>query len=115
MHSPLAIYETKIRAIADECADPWFGEQLTAFRAGDETALRGISGSALSLVLDVAKRTWSLDSLVALLDLIQEGNAVLVDVIRGFRGTTADEFLGELRRQVELRLRMVVEHPDLLG
>jgi hypothetical protein len=67
------------------------------------------------VVLEVAKRTWTSDCHIELLDLVQEGNAVLGDVIRGFREKMADEFLGELRGQVELRLRMLVEHPDLLG
>jgi hypothetical protein len=115
MDNPLALYEAKIRAVADVCADPWFGEQLSAFRAGDELALRRISGSALSIVLDLAKRTWYSGCPVELLDLVQEGNAVLVDTIRSFCGKTAEEFIGELRRQVELRFRSLVEHPDLLG
>lgn len=96
MHRLLAIYETKIYAISDVCA-PWFGEQLAAFRAGEELALRRISGSALSFVLDVAKRMWRSDCPAELLDLVQEGSALLGDVIGGFRGKTTEEFLSELR------------------
>ena len=97
MHRPLAVYETKIRAISDVCADPWFGEQLAVFRADEELALRRISGSALSFVLDVAKRTWRSDCPAELLDLVQEDSALLVDVIGGFRGKTTEDFLSELR------------------
>ena len=91
-----------------------FAEQLAAFRAGDEMAWRRISVSCLGRVLEIAKRTWQPGCPVEVLDLIREGNVVLVRTIEGFDGSTADEFLCELTKQVESRLRMVVEHPDLL-
>jgi hypothetical protein len=46
MATPLVVYETKLRAIADVCAEPWFGEQLSAFRAGDELAFDGSLAAA---------------------------------------------------------------------
>jgi hypothetical protein len=65
-------------------------------------------------VLQIAKRIGQPGCPVALLDLVQEGNRVLVRTIKRFAGGTADEFLGELTRKVESRLRNVAEHPDLL-
>jgi hypothetical protein len=114
MDSALVLYEMQLRTITDVCADPWFAEQFAAMRAGDEAAWRRISGSCLYRVLAIAKRTWRPGCPVRLLDLVQEGNRVLVRTIKRFAGSTADEFLCELTKQVEGRLRIVVEHPDLL-
>ena len=55
----------------------------------------------------------SSDDLTALA-AVQEGNVVLVRTIKRFEGSTAAEFLCELTKQVEGRLTVVVEHPDLL-
>jgi DNA-directed RNA polymerase sigma subunit (sigma70/sigma32) len=114
VESPVAIYESQLREITDVCADPWFAEQLAVFRAGDEMAWRRISGSCLRRVLDIAKRKWQPRCPLELLDLVQEGNNVLVRTIKRFEGGTAAEFLSELTKQVEGRLTLVVEHPDLL-
>ena len=114
MDSPLTLYEMQLRTITAVCADPWFAEQLAAIRTGDEAAWRRISGSCLGRVLEIAKRTWQPGCPVGLLDLVQEGNRVLVWTIKRFAGSTADEFLGQLTKLVESRLRIVVEHPDLL-
>jgi hypothetical protein len=114
MDDPLALYEKQLRTIKEVCADPWFAEQLAASRAGDKMAWRRISGSCLGRALKIAKRVWHPGSPVELLDLVQEGNRVLVRTIKKFAGSTADEFLSELTKQVEGRLRIVVEHPDLL-
>ena len=114
MDSPLTLYETQLGTSTDVCADPWFAEQLVAIRTGDEAAWRRISGSCLGRVLEIAKRKWQPGCPIGLLDLVQEGNRVLVRTIKRFAGSTADEFLGELTTQVESRLQIVVEHPDLL-
>ena len=50
-------------------------------RAGDGVAWRRISGSCLGQVLQIAKRAWQPGCLVALLDLVQEGNRVLVRIL----------------------------------
>jgi DNA-directed RNA polymerase sigma subunit (sigma70/sigma32) len=107
---PVALYERHITAIADVCADPWFSEQLTFCRAGDDAARRRISGSCLWHVLQVARRTWQPGCAISLLDLIQEGNATLVDAIDQFTGETAEQFLFLMRTQVESRLTSLVEH-----
>jgi hypothetical protein len=112
--SPVAIYESHLGTITDVCVDPWFAEQLAAFRGGDEQAWRRISGSCLGRVLEMAKRMWQPEGPLGLLDLVQEGNRVLVSTIKRFQGRTAPEFLDELTKLVEARLRIVVEHPDLL-
>ena len=114
MDDPLALYEMQLRTITDVCADPWFAGQIAAIHAGDEAAWRRISRSCLGQVLEIAKRTWQPGCPVGLLDLVQEANRVLVRTIKRFAGSTADEFLRELTKQVESRLRIVVEHPDLL-
>jgi hypothetical protein len=103
-----------LRMITEVCADLWFAEQLAAMRTGDKAARRRISGSCLGRVLEIAKRTWQPGCPVGLLDLVQEANRVLVRTTKRFAGRAADEFLGELTKQVESRLRIVVEHPDLL-
>jgi hypothetical protein len=112
MDSPSALYESQLRRITDVCTDPWFAEQLAAFRAGDELAWRRISGSCLFRVLDIAKRKWQPRGPLALFDLVQEGNNLLVSTIKGFEGTTANEFLRELTQKVEQRLTLLVEHPE---
>jgi DNA-directed RNA polymerase sigma subunit (sigma70/sigma32) len=112
--SPVELYESHFRTITDVCADPWFAEQFAAFRGGDEMAWRRISGSCLDRVLEIAKGKWQPGSALGLLDLVQEGNVVLVRTIKRFKGSTAAEFLSELTKQVEARLTVVVEHPDLL-
>jgi DNA-directed RNA polymerase sigma subunit (sigma70/sigma32) len=103
MESPVALYESQLRTIGDVCADPWFAEQLSAFRSGDEMAWRRISGSCLGRVLDIAKRKWYAECPLGLLELVQEGNHVLVQTIKGFEGKAAAEFLCELTKQVERR------------
>ena len=115
MDSPVALYESQLQSITDVCADPWFAEQLAAFRAGDEIAWRRICGSCLGRVLEIAKRKWHPGCPVGLLDLVQEGNVVLVRTIKRFQDGTATEFLSELTKQVEDRVTAVVEQPDLLG
>jgi DNA-directed RNA polymerase sigma subunit (sigma70/sigma32) len=113
--SPIELYESPLRTITDVCADPWFAEQLALSRAGDEAAWRRISGSCLGRVLEIAKRKWRPGCPLGLLDLVQEGNKVLARTIKRFQGSTAAEFLCELTKQVEGRLTVVIEHPDLLG
>ena len=114
METPLVLYEKGLESVTDVCADPWFSEQLAAFRAGDEKAWRRISGSCLRLVLDIAKRKWQPGGPLSVLDLTQEGNVVLVKTIKRFSGGTAEEFLRELTGKVEHRLTLLVEHPGLL-
>ncbi len=115
MDSSIALYESQVCAITDVCADPWFSRQLAAHRGGDEFAWRLISGSCLHQVLNIAKQKWRRESSLGLLELVQEGNVVLVRTIRIFKGNTAAEFLGELTKQVESRLTLLLEHPDLLN
>ncbi len=111
----LELYEAQLNLFSDVCADPWFAEQLVAVRAGDELALQRIGGSCLRQVLAIAKRKWRPDGQVPLLELVREGNTTLVQMIRQFRGDTAEEFLRELTARVEWRLTLLMEHPDLLG
>src|SRR5262245_12861274 len=115
MDGPVALYEAHLRTITDVCADPWFAGQLAAFRSGDEMAWRRISGSCLGRVLEIARRRWHPGCPIGLLDLVQEGNVVLERTIKRFEGSTAAEFLRELTKQVEGRLRVLAEHPDLMG
>jgi DNA-directed RNA polymerase sigma subunit (sigma70/sigma32) len=114
VESALETYESRLRDVNFVCADPWFSEQLAACRAGDESAWRRISESCLGLVLDIAKRTWQVNCALDLLDLTQEGNAVLAQTIRRFTGHTASEFVGELTQRARQRLEFQVDHPDRL-
>jgi hypothetical protein len=111
VETPIECYERELGQLSDICADPWFGEQLALSRAGDENAGRSISGSCLQLVLSLAKKQWRPDSQLSLLEFIQEGNVALMKTVKQFRGSTADEFLHELTRNVESWFRMLLEHP----
>jgi DNA-directed RNA polymerase sigma subunit (sigma70/sigma32) len=113
MPTALEIYEAQLEGVADVCADPWFAEQLRLSRAGDELAWRRINGSCLRLVLEIAKRQWQPGCPVRLLDLIEEGNRNLVRTIKQFEGSTAQDFLREVRQRAEQRLILLVQHPDL--
>lgn len=113
MCDPFAIYEEQVEAITEACVDPWFGAQFAAYRAGDETAWRAISGRCLRLVLRIAKRTWKPGTRLSALDLVQEGNWELVRTIRGFPGGTAEKFLREVNERVAQRLTLLIQHPDL--
>src|SRR4051794_31310369 len=93
--------ESQLHLVADNCADPWFAEQLAMSRAGDEEARRRICGSCLRLVLEVAKRRWRPDCLLSLLEFVEEGNAILMKTMRRFAGSTAPEFLRQLTQNVE--------------
>jgi DNA-directed RNA polymerase sigma subunit (sigma70/sigma32) len=97
-------YEAALSTITDACVDPWFTVQLAKYRAGYESARRNISGSCLRLVFDTANRKWKPDCPISFLDLVQEGNVVLMRTIKKFRGSTADEFLDELRTRLEYEL-----------
>jgi hypothetical protein len=101
MQTALELYESGLEPITDVCADPWFGAQLALSRAGDETAWRRISGSCLRLVLDTARARWSPGSSLDLLEVIQDGNRVLVRTLKRFRGSTAAEFLEELAQNLD--------------
>jgi hypothetical protein len=114
VHTPLAMYEAALQTITDVCADPWFAEQMELSQRGDELAWRRISCSCLRLVLEIAKRKQHPDSSWSVLRLAEEGNMVLVRTIKQYTGTTAEDFLRELTRQVEHRLTMLVEHPGML-
>jgi DNA-directed RNA polymerase sigma subunit (sigma70/sigma32) len=103
-----------LQRITTLCADPWFGEQMNRVRAGDEAALRRISESCLAHILAIAKRQWHPESPCALLDLIQEGNAALVQTIERFEGGTAGQFLSAVTTNVTLRIALIIEHPQLL-
>jgi hypothetical protein len=101
MQTALELYESGLDSITDACADPWFGEQLALSRAGDEQAWRRISGSCLRLVLDTARTRWSPGGSLDLLDVVQDGNRMLVRTVKRFRGSTATEFLQELAQNLD--------------
>src|SRR5438093_5731591 len=101
MQTALELYESHLKLITDVCADPWFSEQLALSRAGDERARRRICGSCLRLVLDIAKRRWRSDLSLGLLDFVQDGNAIVMKMVRRFTGTTAEQFLQELTAKIE--------------
>jgi hypothetical protein len=111
MQSALEVYEAQLRLVTDTCADPWFSEQLALARAADADAHRRICGSCLRLVLDLARERWSPDGPLDLLELVQEGNAILMKTLKRFAGSTAREFLGQLRRAVESWFTVLFEHP----
>jgi hypothetical protein len=111
MQTPLEMYESGLGMVADVCADPWFTEQLTLSRAGDEQAKRKISGSCLRLVLGIAKRRWQSESLLSLLEFVEEGNVVLMKAIKRFRSGSAQEFLQQLTQNVESWYTTLLEHP----
>jgi DNA-directed RNA polymerase sigma subunit (sigma70/sigma32) len=99
--SSIENYESRLGEISDVCSDPWFHEQLSRYRSGDETALRCISERCLGRVFVIAKEHWRPGYRMTLLDLVQEGNAALVQAIDHFRGATAVDFLREMTALVE--------------
>jgi DNA-directed RNA polymerase sigma subunit (sigma70/sigma32) len=111
MQDGLEIYEAQLQQIAEVCADPWFKEQLALSRAGDEDALRRISGSCLRLVLDICRKRWRADGPLELLELVQEGNHILVRTVKRFSGSDAQQFLREVRQNVEAWFTLLFEHP----
>jgi DNA-directed RNA polymerase sigma subunit (sigma70/sigma32) len=113
VESPIALYESGLRAISDVCADPWFSEQLAAARTGDESARQRIARSCLLRVLKIAKQEWQPGGTLGLLDLVREGNTVLGRTIEEFEDNAADAFLRELTQRVETRLTLVMEHPEM--
>lgn len=117
MPSPFVLYEEQVVQVSLTyvCTDPWFSAQLAASRRGDEEALRLICGSCLLPVLNIAKRLRPPDCPIDILDLVQEGNSILLQTIRTFQGKSADEFLRELTAKVEHRLTVLIQHPDLLA
>ncbi len=109
--SPIEIYESHVADLSDDCADPWFKEQLARYRTGDEKGLRSISERCLGRVLAIAKKHWRPDSHVSLLDAVQEGNGALVKAIEHCRATTSDEFLQQMTTTVESAIVLVLQHP----
>jgi len=107
MQTPLETYESQIRSIHLACEDPWFSQRLAESRAGDDLARRDICASCLNLVLDLAKLGWRPGSSVCLLDLIQDGNAALVETLANFTGDTAAEFKRVVVRDVRARFNWV--------
>src|SRR5262249_40929315 len=101
MESPLELYESQLQLISDVCADPWFAVQLALSRAGNEDATRRICGSCLRLVFDIAKQRWRPDSLLDLLEFVEEGNIILMKTVKRFGGSDASEFLRQLQENVE--------------
>ena len=112
MPTALELYESHLDSITDVCADPWFSKQLALSRAGDEQARRRICGSCLRLVLDIAKRRWRSNQSLSLLDFVQDGNAILMKMVKRFTGTSADEFLHQLTAKLEAWYTLLLEHPD---
>ena len=112
MADPFTMYQEQVETITEECTDPWFRKQLAACRAGDEAAYRRISERCLRLVLQITKRRWKPGTRWALLDLVQEANAEMVQTIGQFSGETAEEFLAEVAGRVEQRLARLLEQPE---
>jgi DNA-directed RNA polymerase sigma subunit (sigma70/sigma32) len=108
--SPLRAYEILVGKVADDLADPWFGEQLARYRAGDKAAMRLISERCLRRVLEIAKKHWRPSHQMSVLDVVQEGNAALVQVIKEYRGTTADDFLRDMSSAVENHIQRLLEN-----
>jgi len=104
MQTSIEMYESQLRAITEVCADPWFAERLAECRAWNEHAAQLICGSCLRLVLDIAKKKLRPEHYPSLLDLVQEGNAALMETVQHFQGSTAQEFLSQVMSNVERRL-----------
>lgn len=112
---PVELYLAQVAEIAnDSCDDSWFPEALSKYRAGDELAGREISGSCLGIVVRIAKAKWTEKSRVGLLDLIQEGNASLMNTLVRFTGSKAREFVERVEQNVDRRLKMLLEQPWLV-
>jgi DNA-directed RNA polymerase sigma subunit (sigma70/sigma32) len=107
-------YEAEVQQISSKyaCTDPWFTEQLTRSRAGDENAFRAICSSCLGLILDVAKKRWQPDCPLELIELVQEGNARLMKVLKRFSGAGAEEFLRQLKPAVDAWFTLLLQHPE---
>ena len=112
MEKSLEIYETQLQLITEACADPWFGEQLALARVGDGQARRRICGSCLRMVFEIAKRRWRPDSLLSLLEFVEEGNAILMKTIKRFHGAKASGFLQQVKENVESWYTILLEHPS---
>jgi hypothetical protein len=99
MQSPVQLYRNTLGG-QPTCSDPWFGETLSRSRAGDDGALREISGRCLAHVLDAVERRFPDRGEEELLDLVQDANAALVRAIQSFQGASATEFLAHLDREL---------------
>ncbi|MGH7136538.1 MAG: hypothetical protein ACREHD_12415 [Pirellulales bacterium] len=107
--SPLETYESTIRSIPSSFDEPWFREQLAAWRAGDAAAFRRISERHLGAVFELATQICSsLGADDKLLDAIQAGNAALVDVLSEFRDGTAEEFSQCVDTAARIRIRRYI-------
>lgn len=108
MNAQLQDYRTQIHELP-ECADSWFPEALTRYRAGDEEARRQILGSCLRVALQLAEERRGPDSTDDVFDLIEEANRGVTQALRTFSGTSAEDFLRHVTDTVNARLD---RHPD---
>ena len=112
MPSPEELYKAQVVNLP-ECQDPWFQETLARARTGDEGALRDISGRCLVIPLQIAEKYWRPDFGFTLLDLIEEGNRVLMKITKNFTVSSAAEFICKVKEEIDVRILRIVEHPAL--
>jgi hypothetical protein len=106
--SPIQTYRSALGG-QPPCADPWFADTLSRWRAGDDGAWREISGRCLARVLDAVERRFPDRGEEALLDLVQDANAALVRAIKSFPGTSATDFFAHLDRELGRELDVLAE------
>jgi DNA-directed RNA polymerase specialized sigma subunit len=107
VQSPIQVYRSAIGK-QPKCTDPWMAEVLSRSRSGDEDALREISGRCLTHVLDTVERRFPNRDEEELLDIVQDANAALLRAIKSFPGTSADQFLAHLDRELGQELDAIV-------
>jgi DNA-directed RNA polymerase sigma subunit (sigma70/sigma32) len=111
MREALRCYETQINLFAHQCVDPWFASELRLYRSGDKSKAQDLCGSLLHLVLEIAKKKWSPGCRLEVLDLVQEGNTVVVEALETFVGSTAQEFKEALTVRVNTKLDQALLEP----
>jgi len=89
--------------------ETWFPEALAKSRAGDQDSTRDICGRCLHIPLAEEKYPQHVD--FDPLELVQEGNDALVQALREFTGSSADEFSRFTESCVRHRIELILDHP----